>query len=67
MEHNFINEESEQENCIARWNGSGWQSVGVSDAGSNALITYKGILVAGGMLTTTDGQVANHVAGRSGY
>ena len=57
MEHNFIIEESEVESHIARWHGSAWQPVGVADAGSNALITYKGSLVAGGMFITMDGGV----------
>ena len=63
----FINEDSELENRIARWDGSAWQPVGVADAGSNALITYRGNLVAGGMFTTKDGEVVNHVARWSVY
>ena len=37
--------------------------MGVGDAGSNALTTFRDNLVAGGMLTSMDGQVVNHVAG----
>jgi len=36
MEHNFIIEESEVENRVDRYDGSGWQSVGVNDVGFNA-------------------------------
>ena len=36
--------------------------MGVADAGSNALTTFRGNLVTGGMFTSMDGKVVNHVA-----
>ena len=63
MEHNFINEESEVESHIARWDGLAWQPIGVADAGYNALTTFRDNLVTGGMFTSMGGKVVNHVAG----
>ncbi len=54
-------------NNIARWNGSGWNSVGTGSANGvnglvNALAVYNGELYVGGEFTSAGGVSANYIA-----